>query len=272
MPTPFPGMDPYLERSPLWEEVHTGLLVEIQLHLAPLVRPAYRVGVERRTYLAVSPSNPKALIGKPDVLVIAGGGRTAPVAVLEPTSVMAPSLVVNLPAAEEIVERYLVIRDVDNNDVITVIELLSPSNKVMRAGREQYEDKRIKVLASRTNLVEIDLLRAGEPLAMWVSGGQVHSDYRIVISRAWQRPEADVYLFNVTDPIPTVPIPLRRGETEPALPLNQLVHDLYDRAGYDLAIDYSQPPEPPLADDTTPWTEALLETPSQLHSSSTTRP
>jgi hypothetical protein len=98
----------------------------------------------------------------------------------------------------------------------------------------------------------------GEPLPMWVRNGNATGDYRIVVSRAQQRPRADVYLFTVREPIPSFPIPLRPGENEPVLPLNRILHELYDRAGYDLAIDYSQPPDPPLPEQDAIWAETIL--------------
>ena len=76
---------------------------------------------------------------------------------------------------------------------------------------------------------------------MMVSG---QSSYRIVISRSQHRPQADIYLFGIREPIPDFPIPLRPGEAEPILPLNQILHNIYDQGAYDLAIDYQQPPEP----------------------------
>ena len=97
---------------------------------------------------------------------------------------------------------------------------------------------------TRTHLVEIDLLRSGEPMDM--IGLTEHSDYRILVSRSQRRPDADLYIFDVSDPIPAIPLPLLPEDNEPSLNLNQLLHDLYDRAGFDLRIDYSVPPEPPL--------------------------
>lgn len=255
MPTPFPGMDPYLERRGLWEEVHTGLIAEIQQSLAPLVRPRYRVAVERRVYLAVLA--PDGLIGKPDVLVVAPDREAAPAVPGRAAVSMAPQ-VAELPMAEEIVERYLEIREVATGDVITIIEILSHSNKSTRQGREQYEHKRLAVLASMTNLVEVDLLRAGNPLPMRLATCGSLGDYRLVVSRSGCRPQADVYIFRVPQPIPNVPIPLRPGEAEPVLALNQIVHDLYDRAGYDLAVDYSQPPVPPLSGADAQWAMQLV--------------
>ena len=256
MSTPFPGMDPYLEHRGLWEEVHTGLIAEIQQSLAPLVRPRYRVAVERRVYLAVL--SPDDLVGKPDVLVVSPARepvRATPAGV--PTAVTPQ--VAELPMAEEVIERYLEIREVTTGDVITVIEILSHSNKSSRQGREQYERKRLTVLASLTNLVEVDLLRAGDPMPMRVAGNGHAGDYRIVVSRSQHRPRADVYLFSVRDPIPEVPIPLHPGAEEPVLALNQIVHTLYDQAGYDLAVDYQRPPVPPLIGEEAVWAARLVQ-------------
>ncbi len=264
MPTPFPGMDPYLERRGLWEEVHTDLITEIRQFLTPLLRPRYRVAIEQRIYLSlVSPKG--ELIGKPDVMV-ASPKSTAPaammtvVAVAEPV-IADPPLVGELPQPEEVVERYLEIRDTTTQEVVTAIEILSPTNKETQDGRRQYEQKRLHVLASATNLVEIDLLRGGIPFAMSIPGQATapQSHYRIVISRSWQRPRADLYLFNLEQPIPSFLIPLRPGEQEPVLPLNQLLHALYDQSGYDLAIDYTEPVIPPLAATEAAWVTQLLK-------------
>jgi len=257
MPTPFPGMDPYLEGRGLWEEVHTNLIVEIQHFLAPLVRPHYRVAVERHTYITLLPFDDSLSVGKPDVLVISPREherQAMPVATATVTATVEP-LVAELPMSEEIRPRYLEIRHVKTNEVVTVIEILSPANKISYEGRKKYLNKRLKVLESLTNLVEIDLLREGQPLPMRISG---QNDYRILISRSLHRPQADVYLFGVRDLIPDVPIPLRPGEEEPPLRLNQILHRLYDEAGYDLAIDYRQPPEPPLSDEDAEWARQLL--------------
>jgi hypothetical protein len=249
-------MDPYLERRGLWEEVHTGLMAEIQQFLAPLVRPRYRVAVERRVYLAVL--SPDDLVGKPDVLVVSTAREPVPTAVGHSSAAIEPQ-VAELPMAEEVIERYLEIREVTTGDVITVLEILSHSNKSTRQGREQYERKRLTVLASLTHLVEIDLLRAGDPMPMRLASLDNLGAYRLIVSRSRRRPQADVYLFGVRHAIPDVPIPLRPGEDEPVLTLNQILHDLYDRVGYDLAIDYRRPPVPPLRGEDVQWAAQLLQ-------------
>jgi hypothetical protein len=253
MPTPFPGMDPYLERRGIWEQVHSDLIVDIRRYLMPLLRPKYHVAIEQRTYLALLPPADQ-LVGIPDALVIAPE-RVGAGIVLAGMAALSTPEVGELPQPEEVRERYLEVRALDTHEVVTVIELLSPTNKQTRAGREQYETKRTQVLSSRTHLVEIDLLRAGQPFAMKAPRP---SDYRIVVSRRQQRPRADLYLFSVRQPIPTFPIPLRPDEEEPALPLNDLVHRVYDEGGYDLVIDYRRPPDPPLTEADEAWARGVL--------------
>lgn len=254
MPTPFPGMDPYLERRGLWEEVHTGLIAGIQRSLNPLIRPRYRAAIERRVYLAER--TPEEYTGKADALIVSTREATV---TYEAAGPLEHRLVwpVELPMAEEVTERYLELREVETGEVVTIIEILSHSNKSTRQGREQYQRKRLAVLASLTNLVEIDLLRAGEPMPMSGLALDNRNDYRVIISRWPQRPQADGYLFSVRDPLPDLPIPLRPGEAEPILSLHDTLHDLYDRAGFDLVIDYSLPSAPPLRPADAEWAARL---------------
>lgn len=247
-------MDPYLERPGIWEEVHTRLNVAIADALAPRLRPKYRVGVEKRTYLAVL--TPDDFAGKPHVLVFQPSGPSARGAAPAYANGGAPMLA-EIPMPEEIIERFLEIREVRTSEVITVIEILSPVNKSNATGRQEYNTKRQKVLGSQTNLIEIDLLRGGQAPPLRLRTDQAY-DYCLVVSRAWQRPQVEVYGFGVRQPIPTIPIPLRRGEIEPTLALNEILHDLYDRAGYDLAIEYDQNPTPPLKGDDAAWADTLL--------------
>jgi Protein of unknown function (DUF4058) len=258
MPTPFPGMDPYLERAGMWEEVHTRLIVAMADALGPQVRPKYRVSIEQRTYLALLTPHEYERVGKPDVLVSASRRQESVVQATATAVGIAPR-VAQLPMPEEITERYLEVRDVVTGEVITVIELPSPTNKLTRDGRRQYGRKRMRVLGSATHFIEIDLLRAGEPFPFRVQDDDAQSDYRILVSRAQDRPQAAVYLFIIRDPIPDIPVPLQPGEAEPSLALNRLLHDVYDRAGYDLTLDYQQSPPPPrIREQDIQWMKQLL--------------
>jgi hypothetical protein len=140
--------------------------------------------------------------------------------------------------------------------VITVLEVLSPTNKRPGRGRRLYEDKRMEVLTTRSHLVEIDLIRSGEPMPL-IDNGRV-SDYRILVSRGDRRPNAILYPFGVRQPIPAFPLPLKANDQEPMVDIGQLLHDLYDQASYDLRIDYTGDPDPPLLSVDAAWADRLL--------------
>jgi hypothetical protein len=230
MPSPFPGMDPYLERRNVWPDVHSALIVATRDALAPQVAPAYYVAIEERMYI-VAAETATAVANVPQTVV--------------------------LPQFEEVHERYLEIRDTQTHAVVTALEILSPSNKAPGEGREAYEEKRRQVLSTRTNLVEIDLLRAGKPMEMQPPP---QGDYRILVRVGWERPQARLYVCSIRQALPEVPVPLRRGEPEARLSLGQLLADNYTRAHYDLRLDYRQPPEPPLSPLDAAWAEELLRT------------
>jgi len=259
MPTPFPGMDPYLERPGVWKQVHTGLIIDIQKFLTRMLRPKYQVAIAQRTYVSLlGTSN---LAGEPDVLVVGIPGKR-PNGVNTPRTrsvAEAPATyVVELPMPEEITERWLEVRDVVTGDAITVIEILSPSNKL--EDRQRYEKKRRKILGSMTHLIEIDLLRIGKPMTM--HGEIPASHYRILVSRSEQGPQAEVLLFTVRTPIPAVLVPLQPGDNEPSLPLNQILHSLYEQAGYDLFINYSEAPIPPFEGEDAQWVSNIARQPT----------
>lgn len=258
MGTPFPGMDPYLEHPNLWPEVHTRLVVALADALGPAVRPRYRVAVEQRTYIALV--DPDSYVGRPDVGVVQSEPPGSPDQQPQSTATVSVPKRVQLPMPEEIRERYLEVRAVDTGELITVIEVLSPTNKRPGEGRRQYEKKRMQILASQTHLAEIDLLRTGDPMPMRIRDNQEPADYdyRVLVSRSDERPAANVYAFSVRDPIPVFPLPLRGGDEEPNVELGTLLHELYERASYDLAIDYATDPIPPLDIADRAWADGLL--------------
>jgi len=245
-------MDPYLEHPTLWQDVHDRLIAAIADAIVPAVAPNYYVALQRYAYL-LSPGQ-TVYLGKPDVAI---GRSTLPtVSKVQPMPVGVGVLEVDVPMKDEVEENYLEIREVKTGKLITVIEVLSPVNKVSVEGRQEYLEKREEILQSRTNLVEIDLLRSGKP--MDIIGPAVESDYRILISLGWRRPRAQLYTFNLRQPIPDFPLPLLPNDEQPLVHLNQILHELYTRARFDLRLDYTAPPVPPLAPDDAAWAAQLL--------------
>jgi hypothetical protein len=247
-------MDPYLENSFLWPDVHQALTTVIRDTLVPVLAPRYYVALEERTYIAAT--DPDTFVGRPDAAIIGAppeprepGLGATPVAVLE------QAITVELPFVDEIHQGFLEIRETATHKVITIIEILSPTNKLPGKGRDEYTDKRREIFGTRTNLLEIDLLRAGKPLPMSHAPA---SHYRILVHRGWERRKAQLYAFNVPSLIPAIPVPLQQGETEPKLALNDLLARVYASARYDLRIDYTREPEPPLEPAVAEWCREII--------------
>ena len=114
----------------------------------------------------------------------------------------------------------------------------------------------MEVLASRTHLVEIDLVRAGEPMPIMGDGRT--SAYRMLVSRGVCRSNATLYAFGVLQPIPPFSLPLKPTDQEPTVNIGQILHHLYDRASYDLRLEYKGDPVPPLPAAEAVWANELL--------------
>jgi hypothetical protein len=255
MPSPFPGVDPYLEHPDFWPGIHNLLISEIARFLSPQLRPKYRVAVEVRMY-ETSGENSVA-VGIPDLTIQRRATARNPsmpnVAVLSPP---AQPVTVTLPIPEIIKEAYLEIRQVETREVVTTIEILSPTNKRPGKGRQMYEKKREQILSSRTHLIEIDLLRRGEPMPIF--GNNLDSQYRILVCRGNRLPAGDMYPFNIQNSIPAFPVPLRPEDSEPIVDLQMLFNQVYDIAGYDMEIDYCREPIPALSETDAAWANAWL--------------
>jgi hypothetical protein len=254
--SPFLGMNPYLENPLFWSEIHNLLIAAIFRRLNPQLRPKYRVAIEKRVYQTIDEDS--LLVGVADVAVQSIQKMPLP----EPASVAVASPVVeavtvDVTMPETVKETYLEVRDVATQEVVTVIEILSPKNKRSGEGRNAYVKKRLQVLGSYTNLVEVDLLRDGKPIQQLQNN--IQTDYRILVSRASKRPKADLYAFNLQNPIPSFALPLREGDTEPLLEIQTLISELYNEGNYDLVIDYAQEPVPAMSVNNVAWVDQLLK-------------
>ncbi len=250
MPSPFPGMNPYLESPQLWQELHSRLIVAISDALNPQILPKYRAAVESRIY--EMSDGESILVGIPDVSVTQTISRPTQDETSNNIATLTPQpTIVTLPMPEEIRENYLEIREVATGLVVTVIELLSPKNKKVGPGKIAYETKRQQILGSLAHLMEIDLLRTGTPMP--ILGQSAPSLYRILISQSHQRPRANLYSLSLQTPIPALKVPLRSGDNEPTLDLQSLIHQVYDRAGFAFVIDYNNNLSPRLAQADQIW-------------------
>lgn len=249
MPSPFPGMNPYLERDDVWPDFHHRLISRIADALADQVDPRYLVKIEEQLYVQESPGLPHRVGPRADVGVKRGGEVAASgssLSVLEaPTRIHLP-----WPIIEE--QAFLEIRDRSSRELVTVLELLSPTNKGRH--RDQYLFKRDRVLVTTAHLVEFDLLRGGEPTP---SPDRPDCDYSVLVSRAERRPEADYWPIGLRDRLPMVPIPLREPDRDATLDLQALLHDVYDAGRY-ARYAYEAVPTPALRPEDAAWAEQVV--------------
>jgi Protein of unknown function (DUF4058) len=262
MPSPFPGMDPYLENPALWSDVHHNLITECQGLLGAQLRPKYVVKIEERVYISdESDEESGTQVRIPDVEVASRAGwESAPFSPGDEAS--APEIPEPVIATtwleEEVHEPYLTIVDRTSGNAVAVIEILSPANKVPKSpGRESFEQKRREVMYSPTHWVEIDLLR-GKRMVPRVPRKVGPHEYLIHISRRKLRPRGELFGIRLTQRLPVIPIPLKNGDPDGRLDLQAALDSAYDRAQYDLRIDYGKPPRPPLDERLTTWADQLL--------------
>ena len=252
MPSPFPGMDPYLEGE-LWQTFHAQLVPEIARLLQPKLSPKYIARTQKR-YVVVSPQEMDDFesVRYPDIDVREWSHGSSPPS---DTEIAPPPLVMATVVREEIPHVWLEIREARKRKLVTAIEVLSPVNK-QGSGRAEYLEKRDEFLHSSAHLLEIDLLRRGHRLPTRKRLPSV--DYFVFLSRTKKRPLTEIWPLVLANPLPIVPVPLLNDDPDVGLPLQQALTNVYDICRYDIEIDYRQPPDVPLSKDKSAWANRLL--------------
>lgn len=246
MASPFPGMDPYLEGD-LWPDVHHALASQIRRQLMPLIQPKY---VARISRYVVEDSNPEQEIGimYPDVelLQVKREVKEPEPSYANTGSFSPPSLSIPILEPIEVEIPVVEIHDVQGNRLITAIEILSPVNK-RSPGREQYLHKHQRMHRAGTHFLEIDLLRRG---TRSIQHPRLTTNaYLIALTRAEAR-KIDVWPLELSAKLPIVPVPLLPEDEEVLLDLQKALSTVYEEAAYQLSIDYTQIPPPPVLSET----------------------
>ncbi|MBI4671611.1 MAG: DUF4058 family protein [Chloroflexi bacterium] len=261
MPSPFPGMDPFLEGY-LWPDVHQALASKIREVLAPQIRPKY---VARLEVTVVQDAGAEAEVGVmyPGVQVLRTKHAREAVAPYETrqtrrarfdgANIVAP---LTLPLHVEYRQVNVQIRDAGKNKLVTSIEILSPVNK-REPGVTKYRKKWQRLYKAGVNLLEIDLLRRG--LRFWEYKRMIESPYVISLVRA-KMERVEVWPLTLQDHLPVVPVPLLQPDLPVALDLQQVLDAIYDIAAYELTLDYdAEPPPPELSPHDKAWVRKLLQ-------------
>ncbi|MFN8492290.1 MAG: DUF4058 family protein [Caldilineaceae bacterium] len=261
MPSPFPGMDPYLEGSE-WTSFHFELCGEICHQLRPKLRPRYMARAIKRfvtdmpdDLVITTESDTKSSNIYPDV----GIAQVSSYPLREPTTrvaVLEPPLEMATVMPERIPQYAVEIRDIEEHGLVTLIEVLSPANKY-GVGYKEYLAKRQRILLSTAHLLEIDLLRKGQRVPMRQPLPQ--APYFVFLSRYEKRPISDVWPMALDHPLPIIPVPLLPGDKDVTLDLQLALNTIYDSVGYDLVFNYTKPPDIPLDEKAAQWAATLLE-------------
>jgi hypothetical protein len=266
-------MDPYLEAADIWPDFHEAFASEIRAELNLLLPQPYYARLEVRPEVGIVDDAGVSRRIVPDVTVVRTStdaiAASATATLSERRTTLSASVEVTV-ASEPLRHQFVEIRDARRgHKLITLLEIVSPSNKRPGPDRRAYLRKQRDVLESDASLVEIDLLRLGErllpnaALAAYLASLEPQPAYIVLINRAWQRlgTEMACQLFTVSlrDVLPCIPIPLREGEDEVKLDVQWVFRQAYDRGPYSRgAVNYGEEPEPPLEGDDAQWLQQRL--------------
>jgi hypothetical protein len=249
MPSPFPGMDPFLEHPDFFPDLHASLITYMREAVQQRLPPGYFAAIGQRVWVDVEQREIE-----PDVHIrrtrrTGNGG----VAVAEPGGVR--KVVIEVPHDERR-ETFIEIRR-SRTQVVTTIEILSSNKTPERQGRELYLRKQREILDSQTHLIEIDLLRSGQhttavPLdELMARCRPLH--YHVCVHRYDRFEQYVVYPVELRERLPTIDVPLLPEHSEIRLDLQAVFDRAYDAAAYDREADYDSEPVPPLDAETTAW-------------------
>jgi hypothetical protein len=253
-------MDPYIESPVHWPDFHVTYINTLRETIADTLPDPYFARIQEDAVLLEPEPPPSGYKVIPDVLVgadapdgTAAASAPSGVATLEPTTLS------NVVALDPHIEYYIEIVRMPEAEVVTVVEVLSPTNK-QGDGRGLYTNERGHLLRiSSVNIVEIDLLRAGRriQLAKPIPAGHYHA----FVSRADTRPDCQVYSWTVRNKLPTIPIPLRAPTPDASADLARAFELAYQRGRYGRLVRYAEPPPPPaFSPEDATWVTSLAGT------------
>lgn len=222
MPSPFPGMDPYLEDEAIWPNFHHQMVMCLYQILLPGLVDRYRARVAQRHYVTE-----QALF----------------------TSVL----------RQEHHEDFVEIRQRSDGRLVTLLEVVSPPNKTTPQGRAAYLDKRREGRSASANLVEIDLVLQGQPTLEYSREGLPEWDYAVTVTRSTQPDRYEIYTATLQKRLPRFRLPLAPDDRDTVLDLHTAFTRCYEQGGFAERIDYARDPATALSDDDRRWLHDVLK-------------
>jgi hypothetical protein len=249
-------MDPYLERH--WRDVHHNFITFVQGELNARLPSDLIARVEERVLVSAPEEAPRSIY--PDVRVVEQHWPTNGSQHPEGGVAVAERCLLN-ETDEKATEGYVEILEAGSGHrLVTVIEVLSLTNKTPGENADAYLRKRAELKQGQVNVVEIDLLRGGKRVLMsaaHVLPTKFQTPYRACLWRYWRPKLVEACRIPLRERLPALPIPLREKDADVLLDLQSVVDKCYANGRFD-RIDYSTEPDPPLAPDDAAWADALL--------------
>jgi hypothetical protein len=258
MRSPFPGMDPYLEQ--FWGDVHHTMINRSRAAIQKQLPGDLVARVDERVFVEPSEGLPRKIV--PDVKVVERGRREEPVLRASNGVAVAEPLVVQVEQDEPVQQGFIEIIDLKSGRrVVTVIEIISPSNKVPGPGRDLYVKKQEELRAGNVSMVEIDLNRTGSrvlsaPFELIPEGHR--TPFAACVRRGWKPLQFEYYRLSLRERLPAIAIPLRQTDRDVPLDLQALLNECCEEGRYVEDIDYREDPDPPLKPDDAQWADSLL--------------
>jgi hypothetical protein len=247
-------MNPWLEQDDVWHDFHEAFLPYLRECITAQLPAHYVVKIDEHVYIHEPPAERRTLVGRGDVFVAARHSSAAQGTATVPATTAAPAQITLLSVDDERLS-FLEIRDRRDRRLVTVIELLSPTNKYSGPDREQYLGKRGQLLSSSVHLVEIDLLRGGPRMPF--ATPLPECAYYVLVSRLETRPHADLWPIQLRAALPVFPVPLRQPDPDVQIDLQAVLHHVYDGARYGNWI-YEGAPQPALSAADAAWAQQLV--------------
>ncbi len=248
MPSPFPGMDPYLESSGAWPDFHSAFMVYCRDLLNDHLPDHYSAFIEERVQLVDLDADTRQS-RRPDISIVRDD-RTSQAAAGGVAVLDIEAVTLSLPEWVQETQGYINVVRLPEHELITSIEVLSPSNKVS-PGWGEFVMKRRSLLAQGVNLVEIDLLLGGQRLDALEPLPK--GDYYAFVSRAQKRNQSDVYAWSIRRTLPKIPVPLRAPDPDVVIDLSALFVTTYERGRYPRTLPYHKALELPLGKEDLLW-------------------
>jgi hypothetical protein len=254
MPSPFPGVDPFIEAQRSWPDFHSRFMncwceaISAQLPENYLARLEERVEIVDDPYACDGPRR-----RQPDIVVTQTDPSTKRSTSSSSTGLLEP---VTLPYAieEEHRQSYIEIVHGPDRAVVTVLELLSPTNKEGN-GFHAYLAKRRELLRQAIHLVELDLLLSGRRLTF--AKPLPPGDFFAFVTRANRRNFSDVYSWTVRDSIPVVPVPLVPPDADLLIEMQPIANLAYERGYYHRFLKYGDEYDLPVNPPTKQWIDQI---------------